>query len=146
MPSAKQIESRLRELALAFPETREDFPWGERVIKVKDKIFLFMRANASGLHMTVKLKSMHRAALKMPNVTKTGYGLGKHGWVTAEFGKGNVPSMELLRQWVNESFRMVAPKKIVAALEELDGSDDDSESLAPLIRSPQKGRTQRKTR
>ena len=42
--------------------------------------------------------------------------------------------MELLRQWVNESFRMVAPKKIVAALQELDGSDDDSEELTPTLK------------
>ena len=48
MPAPKHVESRLRELALAYPETREDFPWGERVIKVKDKIFLFMRADAKG--------------------------------------------------------------------------------------------------
>jgi len=95
------------------------------------------------LHITVKLKSMHRAALKMSNVTKTGYGLGKHGWVTAEFAKSGIPSMELLRQWVNESFRMVAPKKIVAALEELDGSDDDDEVLTPLIRSARRKRTGR---
>src|SRR4029077_17607486 len=105
MPAPKQVESRLRELALAYPETREDFPWGERVIKVKNKIFLFMRADAAGLSLTVKLKSMHRDALRMRNVTKTGYGLGKHGWVTAKFSKGDTPPMELLRLWVNESFR-----------------------------------------
>src|SRR4051794_10848546 len=121
MPAPKQVESRLRELALAYPETREDFPWGERVIKVKNKIFLFMRADAAGLSLTVKLKSMQRAALKMSNVKKTGYGREKHGWVTAKFAKRDVPPMELLRQWINESFRMVAPKKLVAALEELDG-------------------------
>src|SRR5436190_12269947 len=135
MTKAKRIESQLRELALAFPETREDFPWGERVIKVREKIFLFVRADSSGLSVTVKLKSFHCAALKMPNVKRTGYGLGKHGWVSATFEEDRIPTLELLRQWVNESFRLVAPKKLVAALEELDGSDDDGEILRPLIRS-----------
>ena len=75
------------------------------------------------------------AALKKPNVKRTGYGLGKHGWVSATFEEDRIPTLELLRQWVNESFRLVAPKKLVAALEELDGSDDDGEILRPLIRS-----------
>ena len=66
-------------------------------------------------------KSFHCAALKMPNVKRTGYGLGKHGWVSAKFSKSDRPSIELLRQWVNESFRLVAPKKLVDALEELAG-------------------------
>src|SRR5262249_50282177 len=135
MSRARQIESQLRELALAYPETREDFPWGERVIKVRDKIFLFLRADKANFHITVKLKSMHRAALKMPSVKRTGYGLGKHGWITANFPPNAIPSPELLRQWVNQSFRLVAPKKLVAALEELEGSDDDDEILQPIIRS-----------
>jgi predicted DNA-binding protein (MmcQ/YjbR family) len=140
MPTARQIESRLRELALAFPETREDFPWGERVIKVRDKIFLFVRAEKTGLSITVKLKSLHAAALRMRNVKRTGYGLGKHGWVSAKFQQSHPASLELLRQWVNESFRLVAPKKLVDALKELDGSDDDGEILRPLIRSRRKRR------
>ena len=138
MPSANQIESRLRELALAFPETREDFPWGERVIKVRDKIFLFVRAEKSKLSITVKLKLLHRAALKIPRVKRTGYGLGKHGWVSGTFSANEMPSPELLRLWVNESFRLVAPKKLVDALDELDGSDDEKEFLRPLIRSRRK--------
>ena len=32
----------LRDFALRYPETHEDFPWGERVIKVKGKVFLFL--------------------------------------------------------------------------------------------------------
>ena len=48
----------LRQLALAFPEAREDFPWGERVMKVRDKVFVFMGSLEPGdtLHLSVKLK------------------------------------------------------------------------------------------
>jgi hypothetical protein len=39
---ATQAALRLREFALGFPEATEDFPWGERVMKVKKKVFIFM--------------------------------------------------------------------------------------------------------
>jgi hypothetical protein len=38
--SPRQIETALRDYALGFPEATEDFPWGERAIKVKGKVFL----------------------------------------------------------------------------------------------------------
>lgn len=37
-----RAEAALRDYALAFPETYEEFPWGERAIKVRRKVFLFM--------------------------------------------------------------------------------------------------------
>ena len=42
---SKTVSSRaagMRKFALSLPEAREDFPWGERVIKVKDKVFVFL--------------------------------------------------------------------------------------------------------
>ena len=48
---------------------------------------------------------------------ETGYGLGKAGWVTVPLsGKGI--SRDLLCDWVEESYCIVAPKKLVAELEE----------------------------
>ena len=41
-PSLKEAEDRLRELALAFPEAYEEFPWGHRAMKVKGKVFVFI--------------------------------------------------------------------------------------------------------
>ena len=37
-----RAETALRQHALAYPETTEEFPWGHRAIKVKGKAFLFM--------------------------------------------------------------------------------------------------------
>ena len=34
----KEAEAALRKVALGYPEAHEDFPWGERVIKVKGKV------------------------------------------------------------------------------------------------------------
>jgi hypothetical protein len=55
-------------------------------------------------------------ALDYPFAKPTGYGLGKSGWVTASFDDGAAAPLEVLLAWVDESFRAVAPKKLVAAL------------------------------
>jgi predicted DNA-binding protein (MmcQ/YjbR family) len=109
-------ELTLREWALGYPSTHEDFPWGHRVVKVKGKAFIFMGHERGGLGLSVKLPQSNAAALMMPFATPTGYGLGKSGWVSADFPKGEKPPMEMLRQWLDESYRAVAPKKLVAQL------------------------------
>ena len=34
-------------LALSYPGAHEEFPWGERVVKVKGKVFVFLGARGS---------------------------------------------------------------------------------------------------
>jgi plasmid replication initiation protein len=46
----------------------------------------------------------------------SGYGLGKSGWVTAVFDGNDVPG-ELLVEWLDESYRAVAPKRLVKQLD-----------------------------
>jgi len=108
----------LRTFALAFPEAREDFPWGERVVKVKDKVFVFLGRDDEDLGVTVKLPSSGLLALGLPFASPTGYGLGKSGWVTARFTAKDKPPLDMLRKWIEESYRAVAPKNLVAKLDE----------------------------
>jgi predicted DNA-binding protein (MmcQ/YjbR family) len=110
-------ELALRDFALGYPGAHEDMPWGHRAIKVKGKAFLFMGHQAGGLGLSVKLPQSKDAALMLPFATPTGYGLGKSGWVSADFAKTDKPPLEMLRQWVDESYRAVAPKKLVAQLD-----------------------------
>jgi predicted DNA-binding protein (MmcQ/YjbR family) len=56
-------------------------------------------------------------ALTLPFVTPTGYGLARAGWVTARFGHGDSIPSDLLRGWIDQSYRAVAPKKLVKALD-----------------------------
>ena len=109
----------LRAYALAFPEAREDFPWGERVVKVKDKVFVFLGRD-DDVGVTVKLPSSGLLALSLPFASPTGYGLGKSGWVTARLGPKEKPSLELLKKWIDESYRAVAPKALVPKLDAPD--------------------------
>ena len=116
-PGFRAGEAALRRYALGFPEAYEEFPWGERVIKVNKKIFVFLHGDAKTLRVTTKLPHSYGAALLAPFAKPTGYGLGKSGWVTASFGKGDSPPFDILKSWIGESYRVVAPKKLVQALE-----------------------------
>lgn len=118
----KDAAERLRRAALAYPDSREDLPWGESAFKVgsgaKPKVFCFMRESASGLSCSFKLPLSAADALDQPFASPTGYGLGKSGWVSSRFEPDEEPPIELLLKWMDESYRAIAPK---SALKALDG-------------------------
>ncbi len=119
MATLKQTFNRLRTFALRYPETREDHPWGESAFKVTGKIFAIANVTKDGLHVTVKLPQSREFALECHAFTKpTGYGLGKSGWITAWFGAKDKPPLDILEAWIDESFRAIAPKKLVKNMEE----------------------------
>jgi predicted DNA-binding protein (MmcQ/YjbR family) len=109
-------EMELRVFALALPGAWEDFPWGERVVKVGKKVFVFLNIYDGGLNVSTKLPVSAGPALAMPFARPTGYGLGKAGWVSARFEAGESPPVGLLREWIEESYRAIAPKKLAAGL------------------------------
>jgi len=128
-------EAALRDFALAYPETHEDFPWGERALKVKGKVFVFMHAAEAGLSITTKLPESGAAALTLPFASPTGYGLGKSGWISARFAPDEEVPVELLCAWIAESYRAVAPKKLLALL---PGVTERLGAAAPKRKRPRK--------
>jgi predicted DNA-binding protein (MmcQ/YjbR family) len=105
--------------ALSLPGAYEDHPWEEDVAKVSKKIFVFLgvESGASRYGMTVKLRDSLEQALMVPGAEPTGYGLGRAGWVTIPF-RDTTPPLDVLTDWVEESYRIVAPKRLVADLDE----------------------------
>ena len=99
MPSSvRNLRTKLRDYALALPEVHEDMPWGERALKVKNKVFVFLgRDMDSDFGMSVKLPTSNKSALRLPFTSATGYGLGKSGWVTAKLDDKSQASFEMLR-------------------------------------------------
>jgi predicted DNA-binding protein (MmcQ/YjbR family) len=111
---AARVRRTLLEYALTLPEAWEDHPWGDSVVKVRKKIFLFLGAGHDGgpPSLTVKLPESAQHALSMPEAVPTGYGLGRHGWVSVPL---EAP-LDLLTDWIDESYCAVAPKTLVAKL------------------------------
>ena len=93
----------LHELALSYPGAWEDHPWGDTVVKVGKKIFVFLGEESDlGPGMTVKLPESAEPALMLECTERTGYGLGKAGWVTVTLPAKNAPPLDMLKSWVEE--------------------------------------------
>ena len=128
--SHRKAEERLRRAALEYPEAVEEFPWGERAIKVRKKVFAFMLADDTGLHLTTKLPESGPFALTQPFAKPSGYGLGKSGWVSVKFEPGERPPVDLLCEWIDESYRAIAPKTLVKQLDEAAGGSGSGAASA----------------
>ena len=115
--AGKKPELALRDYALTFPEAAEEFPWGERVIKVRGKIFVFLGGQDGELRVSVKLPISFEMALELPFTAPTRYGLGRARWITARFAKRDKPPFELLQDWIVQSYRAVAPKKLASLVD-----------------------------
>ena len=101
----------------------------ETVVKVNKKVFLFAGSDdGDGAGITVKLPESRDQALGLPDATPAGYGLGKAGWVSITF-TAQPPPLGVLLDWLEESYRTVAPKRLVR---ELDGKTHDA--LPPACR------------
>lgn len=108
------VREQLIVFALALPEAWEDHPWGETVVKVRKKVFVFAgMGTGQGLRISVKLTVSRDLALDFDGAAPTGYGLGKAGWVTIPIGAAPGPILEDL---IEESYRVVAPKGLAARL------------------------------
>jgi predicted DNA-binding protein (MmcQ/YjbR family) len=125
----------LRRAALAYPEAYEELPWGHHAIKVKGKTFIFLAADAETFSLSTKLPSSAGVALKLPFASPTGYGLGRSGWVTARFPRSARAPVELLKLWIDESYRASAPKRVLAQLAEPDAAPPRRRAAGAMTRA-----------
>jgi len=100
--------------ALSLPEAWEDHPWGDTVAKVRARVFVFLGRE----RLTVKLEESHEHALSIEGAEPARYGLGRAGWVTVPYRELEA---DVVRDWIEESYRIVAPKRAVARLDSGDG-------------------------
>jgi predicted DNA-binding protein (MmcQ/YjbR family) len=113
----EDLLAELRRAAFALPDAWEDHPWGESVAKVGKKVFVFFGMSAPGdpVGFTVKLPRSGEEALSLPFTVPAGYGLDRGGWVTVTAPPDAPP--EMLVAWIEESYRAVAPKRLVAGID-----------------------------
>ena len=107
----------LREFGLKYPGTHFKSPWpGHMDLAVKDKTFAYLSIEGEPFGISCKLPQSCSMALMLPFTEPTGYGLGKSGWVSAKFPKDKLLPVQMLKMWIDESYRAQAPKKLVASL------------------------------
>ncbi|MEO8703504.1 MAG: MmcQ/YjbR family DNA-binding protein [Kofleriaceae bacterium] len=116
---AKVTDEVLRELrafGLGYPGAHTKSPWpGHLDLAVKDKTFAYLSIEGEPLGISCKLPQSSGIALMLPFCTPTAYGLGKSGWVSAKFDD-DAPDVDMLKAWIDESYRAQAPKKLLAQL------------------------------
>ncbi|GAA5019537.1 MmcQ/YjbR family DNA-binding protein [Actinopolymorpha pittospori] len=122
-----QAWDEVRKFALGLPCAIEDFPWGQAVIKVdhppgpardglvRGPMFLWLGSrDAVAPAVSVKLTASYDQAVALSGAAPmTMSGLGQWGWLTIPLAGAD---LDLVRDWVEESYRNVAPKKFVAEL------------------------------
>jgi predicted DNA-binding protein (MmcQ/YjbR family) len=106
----------LRAHGLAFPEAAEDHPWGHTALKVRNKTFVWLDETDGLFSLTVKLPISRDFAEMFDFASPAGYGLGKSGWISCRFAPGETPDLDLMKSWLAESYRAVAPKKLGALI------------------------------
>ena len=113
------IVDELRAWGLTLPGAHRKAPWPEHDdLAVKDKTFAYLPAAGQPFKLSVKLPYTGSAALDLPFAEPTGYGLGKSGWVSFNPAEGEVPDLEQLKEWVEESYRAQAPRTLVKQLDQ----------------------------
>jgi predicted DNA-binding protein (MmcQ/YjbR family) len=106
----------IRSLALSWPETYEDAPWGHPVFKVADNRMFATLSEADGaVRTSLKLTPEEREiALELPFVEKAAY-VGRYGWVTVTIR--DEEALEAALEWLRESYWLRAPARLRAAVE-----------------------------
>jgi predicted DNA-binding protein (MmcQ/YjbR family) len=119
--------ARLERIVARLPEAeRVDVEaWGgEPTFRVRGKNFVFTDQSARGL--SVKLPEEEAVAVVATDerAEPTGYGLGRHGWVSVEVGaRAGAARWKQIEEWVRTSYTLVAPKALAKIVLAEDGID-----------------------
>jgi predicted DNA-binding protein (MmcQ/YjbR family) len=115
---------RLEEIVARLPraERVDVAAWdGEPTFRVNGRTFIFSSPDASGI--SVKLPKEEAAAVVAtdPKADPTGYGLGRHGWISVSIPTAASPRRwREIEEWIRTSYTLVAPRKLARAVLEED--------------------------
>jgi len=113
------VKAALKAFGLALPGAHSKTPWPDHDdLAVNDKTFAYLPpAGATSFTLSVKLPYTHPVVLDLPFAAPTGYGLGKSGWVSLTPADDEIPPLDQLKEWLEESYRAQAPRKLVKELD-----------------------------
>jgi predicted DNA-binding protein (MmcQ/YjbR family) len=108
----------LRAFGLTYPGAHGKAPWpGHDDLAVNDKTFAYLGVEGEPFSLSCKLPYTSEVALALPYAKPTAYGLGRSGWVTFTPSEDEMPSLDQLKEWIDESYRAQAPRKLVKELD-----------------------------
>ena len=111
---------RLREICLALPEATEKQAWGDPTWRVRDRIFAMQKGNFPGGRPSVWCKAHYGAQASLVGSLPDRFFpppyVGHKGWVGVYMDGRRVDWQELA-DLIEASYRLVAPKRLVAALD-----------------------------
>ncbi|NNE94227.1 MAG: MmcQ/YjbR family DNA-binding protein [Verrucomicrobiales bacterium] len=114
-PDPKHITD-LRKFALSLPEAEEGVVCSNLSFKSGKKNFFFLGVKDDTWDIRLKLgDSLPEAEALAARDSR--FEPGKGGWTYAEFALDEAPPDGLLEKWIEESFRLLVPKKISAQLD-----------------------------
>jgi predicted DNA-binding protein (MmcQ/YjbR family) len=138
------ILKQLRAHGLAYPGAHTKSPWpGHLDLAVNDKTFAYLSIEGEPFSISCKLPQSSHVALMLPFCSPTPYGLGKSGWVSAQFPDDSLPPIDMLEAWIDESYRAQAPKKL---LKQLAASPTPAPKRAKKPAAAKKPKTRRRAR
>lgn len=109
---------QIRAWGLTLPGSHSKAPWpGHDDLAVKDKTFAYLSIAGEPFSISCKLPYTGYEALQLPYASPTGYGLGKSGWVSFTPSTDDLPTLDQVKEWVEESYRAQAPKRLVKELD-----------------------------
>ena len=107
---------------MTYPEVSESPSCVNRSFKARKKGFLFLGEKETGvLRLMVKLGSGVESAKAVAEVNPDGWSVKGPGWITGNFTDEEAPPLDVMTDWIDESYRLLAPKTLVA---ELDARED----------------------
>ncbi|MDD9371781.1 MAG: MmcQ/YjbR family DNA-binding protein [Acidimicrobiales bacterium] len=118
MPRLEAIVARLPEAIRVDIEAWE----GEPTFRVRKKNFVFTNRAATGLSVKLPNEEAEAVAATDPGAEPTGYGLGRHGWVSVQVGDDpDDERWQQIEEWVRTSYTLVAPKTLAKVVLAEDG-------------------------
>ena len=108
----------IHEIARQYPETEEATVCNKTAFKARGKSFLFLGVKDDAWNVRLKLGDSISEAEQLAKKHPGRYDVGLHGWVLATFDDGESPPKGLMERWIDESFRLLAPKPLVKTLVE----------------------------
>jgi predicted DNA-binding protein (MmcQ/YjbR family) len=111
---------RLRAICLALPEATERETWGQATFRVRDKIFAMAGEGSTRGRLAVSCKAPPGLQTALVEASPDRFFVpayvGPKGWVGVYLG--DETDWDELADLVEESFRMTAPKRVAALLDQ----------------------------